>query len=123
MNTKNLLIVDDSATARTLISMTLNKSASFRVLEASDGNEALACLESEPIDLVLTDIQMPNMNGLDLISQIRSSTLSRQLPIIVITTKGEEADRDRGLSLGANAYISKPISGSVLQGLVKELLA
>ena len=123
MNTKNLLIVDDSATARMLISMTVNKNAAFRVLEASDGNEAMACLESEPVDLVLTDIQMPNMNGLELISQIRSRSLSQKLPIIVITTRGEEADRDRSLSLGANAYISKPISGAKLQGLVKELLA
>ena len=123
MTTKNLLIVDDSATARMIISMTLNKSASFRILEASDGNEALACLESEPVDLVLTDIQMPNMNGIELISQIRSKHVSQKLPIVVISTKGEEADRDRGLSLGANAYISKPISAPKLQGLVKELLA
>ena len=121
MTTKNLLVVDDSATTRMLIHLTLKKSESFRILEAADGKEALAYLDSEPVDMVLTDINMPNMNGLELISHIRSN-LNARVPIIVITTKGEERDRDRGLALGANAYLPKPISGSELQSLVKELL-
>lgn len=123
MGTKNLLVVDDSATTRMLITLTLKKGESFRIIEASDGAEALAKLDSEIIDMVLTDINMPKMNGLELITHIRSKHTSQRLPIIVITTQGEETNRDRGLALGANAYILKPISGAKLQSLVKELLA
>ncbi len=122
MCTKNLLVVDDSATTRMLISLTLKKSDAFRIIEASDGTEAVEKLDSEPIDIVLTDINMPKMNGLELITHIRSKPAKQALPIIVITTLGEEADRDRGLELGADAYLLKPISGAKLQSLVKELL-
>lgn len=122
MSTKNLLVVDDSATTRMLISLTLKKSDAIRIIEASDGTEAVKKLDSEPIDIVLTDINMPKMNGLELITHIRSNQAKQALPIIVITTMGEETDRDRGLELGANAYILKPISGAKLQSLVKELL-
>ena len=123
MDTKNLLVVDDSATTRMLICLTLKKGESFNIIEAADGTEAVARLDSESVDMVLTDINMPNMNGLELITHIRENHSNQNIPIIVITTKGEETDRDRGLALGANAYVLKPISGAKLQSLVKELLA
>jgi two-component system chemotaxis response regulator CheY len=122
MNAKNLLVVDDSATTRMLICLTLKKGESFNIIEASDGTEAVARLASEPVDMVLTDINMPNMNGLELITHIRANHANQNIPIIVITTKGEETDRDQGLALGADAYLLKPISGAQLQSLVKELL-
>jgi two-component system chemotaxis response regulator CheY len=122
MNAKNLLVVDDSATTRMLICLTLKKGESLNIIEASDGTEAVARLASEPVDMVLTDINMPNMNGLELITHIRANHANQNIPIIVITTKGEETDRDQGLALGANAYLLKPISGAQLQSLVKELL-
>ncbi len=122
MTTKNLLVVDDSATTRMLVSLTLKKGDDFRIIEASDGNEALAQLDSEHVDLVLTDINMPNMDGLELITRIRSQHQEPKIPIIVITTLGEETRRDEGLALGADAYVLKPISGAKLQSLVKELL-
>jgi CheY-like chemotaxis protein len=122
MSTKNLLVVDDSATTRMLITLTLKKSDAFRIIEASDGTEAVKKLDTESIDIVLTDIHMPKMDGLELITHIRSKQAKQALPIIVITTMGEETDRDKGLELGANAYILKPISGAKLQSLVKELL-
>jgi len=122
MSTKNLLVVDDSATTRMLISLTLKKSGSYRIVEASDGAEAVEKLGSQAVDIVLTDINMPEMTGLELISYIRSSHSSPKLPIIVITTKGEEQSRDQGLALGANAYLSKPISSAKLQLTVKKLL-
>ncbi len=123
MSTKNLLVVDDSATTRMLITLTLKKGDAFNIIEASDGTEAVTRLDSEPIDIVLTDINMPKMDGLELISHIRSRQTKQDLPIIVITTQGEESKRDKGLELGANAYILKPISGAKLQTLVKDLLA
>lgn len=122
MSTKNLLVVDDSATTRMLISLTLKGSENYRIVEASDGTEAVKKLGSQAVDIVLTDINMPKMNGLELISYIRSSHSSPNLPIIVITTRGEEDARDRGLALGADAYLSKPISGPELQETVKKLL-
>lgn len=122
MPTKNLLVVDDSATTRMLISLTLKKEGVYRIVEVSNGREAVDKLSVEPVDCVLTDINMPQMNGLDLISYIRSRHREPKLPIIVITTQGEEEARDRGMAQGANAYLTKPISGPKLVSLVKELL-
>jgi CheY-like chemotaxis protein len=122
MSTRNLLVVDDSATARMLITLTLNKNRSFRILEASDGNEAVIILGSESVDLVLTDVKMPHMDGLELIAHIRSKHSNPDLPIIVITTKGEESDRDKGMKLGANAYLTKPVSGAELTRQVQQIL-
>jgi CheY-like chemotaxis protein len=122
MLTNNLLVVDDSKTTRMLISITLKKNKEYQIVEAADGEEAVAKLDSEPVDIVITDMNMPNMNGLELISYIRSQHCQPDIPIIVISTKGEEVDRDRGLSLGANCYLPKPISGAMLIATVKELL-
>jgi CheY-like chemotaxis protein len=122
MSTKNLLVVDDSATTRMLISLTLKKEGVYRIVEVSNGREAVDKLSVEPVDCVLTDINMPQMNGLDLISYIRSQHRQPKLPIIVITTQGEEEARDKGMAQGANAYLTKPISGPKLVSLVKELL-
>jgi len=122
MSTKNLLVVDDSATTRMLISLTLKKEGVYRIVEVSNGREAVDKLSVESVDCVLTDINMPQMNGLDLISYIRSQYREPKLPIIVITTQGEEEARDKGMAQGANAYLTKPISGPKLVSLVKELL-
>jgi CheY-like chemotaxis protein len=121
MSAKNLLVVDDSATARMLITLTLKKNSGYRITEAGDGTEAVDKLGSESFDLVLTDVKMPKMDGLELIKHIRSKH-SPEVPIIVITTKGEESDRDQGLKLGANAYLSKPVNGIQLMELVKKFL-
>ena len=122
MSTKNLLVVDDSATTRMLISLTLKKSPKYRIVEASNGAEAVEKMSSQDIDIVLTDINMPKMGGLELIAHIRKSKSNQRVPIVVITTEGEEEARDRGLELGADAYLSKPISGAALQDTVKKLL-
>lgn len=123
MATKNLLVVDDSATTRMLISLTLKKEGIYNIVEVTNGREAVDKLSVEPVDCVLTDINMPQMNGLDLISYIRSEHRDPKVPIIVITTQGEEESRDKGLAQGANAYLTKPISGPKLVSLVKELVA
>jgi two-component system, chemotaxis family, chemotaxis protein CheY len=122
MSTKSLLVVDDSATTRMLISLTLKKEGVYRIVEVSNGREAVDKLSVEAVDCVLTDINMPQMNGLDLISYIRSQHREPKLPIIVITTQGEEESRDKGMAQGANAYLTKPISGPKLVSLVRELL-
>lgn len=123
MSTKNLLVVDDSATTRMLISLTLKREGIYKIVEVTNGKEAIDKLGVEAVDCVLTDINMPHMNGLDLISYIRSEHKEPEVPIIVITTQGEEESRDNGLKRGANAYLTKPISGPKLVSLVKELLS
>ena len=123
MSNKNLLVVDDSATTRMLISLTLKKEGRYNITEVSNGKEAVDMLGDGSVDCVLTDINMPHMNGLDLITYIRSKHSEPKVPIIVITTQGEEESRDEGLKKGANAYLTKPISGPKLVSLVKELLA
>jgi len=123
MSNKNLLVVDDSATTRMLISLTLKKEGRYTITEVANGKEAVDKLGDESVDCVLTDINMPHMNGLDLIAYIRAKHSEPAVPIIVITTQGEEESRDAGLAKGANAYLTKPISGPKLVSLVKELLA
>ncbi len=123
MDNKNILVVDDSATMRMLISMTIKKSMPWiSVTEALNGADALSMMQKKDFDMVLTDMQMPEMDGAQLITAIRS-LLNKTLPIIVITTKGEETDRDYGLSLGADGYITKPINGHELKETIVHFLS
>lgn len=107
---KRILIVDDSRTVRQLLKMILSRSLSYRISEAQDGLEALKALQAEPFDLVITDINMPNMDGLSLVQKVRNE-MGLKIPMIIITTMGKEADRDKGLKLGANSYLTKPFQG------------
>lgn len=115
------LVVEDSPTMRQLISFSLKRFKDCRIIEAVDGVDALKKLQTEQVDMVLTDINMPVMDGLKLVSLIRQNPGTRNLPIIIITTEGAQEDRDRGLALGANAYISKPIQSSNLIKVIKGL--
>ncbi len=109
------MIVDDSATMRSLVTSYLTEIGDFNVIEAASGFDALKLLPAGPIDLILTDINMPNINGLELISFIRGNPLYQRIPIIVITTEKGEEDRRRGLTLGANDYIVKPFTAGELR--------
>ena len=121
MDSKTILVVDDSATMRQLLALTLKKLKGCEVVEAINGKEAVDKLSSRPFDLLIADLKMPEMDGLELVSHIRD-VLKLSLPIVIVTTKGEEDDRDRGLKGGANAYLTKPISGTALLQLVERLL-
>ena len=118
----NVLVVDDSSTMRQLLKMMLAKCTPCRISEAADGQEAFEKIEKEQFDLVLTDVNMPRMDGLDLVRKVRGES-SADLPMIIITTKGAEADRDRGLELGATAYITKPVSGNKLADTVNSIFS
>ena len=126
MNVDNarFLIVEDSPTMRQLISFSLKRFRNAKIIEAVDGLDALRKLTGgDKIDLILTDINMPVMDGLKLVSMVRQNAQLKNIPIIIITTSGAEEDRERGLALGANAYISKPIQSSHLIKTISELLA
>jgi len=122
MSGATFLIVEDSPTMRQLLAFSLRRLKECRIIEAVDGVDALKKLTTERVDLVITDINMPMMDGLKLISLIRGNARTRTVPIIIVTTEGAEEDRKRGLALGANAYIAKPIQPSELLKTVASLL-
>jgi two-component system chemotaxis response regulator CheY len=118
------LIVEDSPTMRQMIAFSLKRFHNAQIIEAVDGLDALRKLAGpEKIDLILTDINMPVMDGLKLVSMVRQNASLRDIPIIIISTEGADEDRERGLALGANAYIAKPIQSSHLIRTISELLA
>lgn len=117
-----ILVVDDSATVRQLIDLNLRKLPDVKVVQAVDGVDGLAKLKEHKPAVVLTDINMPNMGGLELLANIRGPLGDSTTPVIVITTKGEKEDAEKGLAAGANAYITKPINGPQLLDAVRPLL-
>ncbi|PYS96780.1 MAG: response regulator [Acidobacteria bacterium] len=122
MSAPTLLVVEDSPTMRQLIAFTLRRLQGCRILEAVDGVDALKKLTTDRVDLVITDINMPMMDGLKLVSLIRGNARTKAMPIVIVTTEGADEDRKRGLALGANAYIPKPIQPSALLKTVTSLL-
>ena len=117
-----VLIVEDSHTMRQLISFALKRIREIRIVEASDGVDGLKKLSTEKFDLILTDINMPVMDGLKLVSLVRNDANYKNIPIVVITTEGAQEDRDRALALGANDYLSKPIQPNRILEVVRTLL-
>lgn len=106
----NVLIVDDSASMRSVIRKTI-KVSGFKVgeyWEAADGQEALAVLSSEWVDLVLTDINMPNMNGLELVAEMNKDQMLRSIPVVMVTTEGSQESIRKSMEMGAKGYIKKP---------------
>lgn len=122
MASLNFLIIEDSPTMRQLIRFALNRIPGAQVVEASDGVDGLKKLSSNEIDLILTDINMPIMDGLKLVNLVRSNESFKAIPIIIITTEGAQEDKERAMALGADAYITKPIQSTALLSKVKELL-
>lgn len=122
-----ILVVDDSPTARLLISEALAESArrrgqAIRVVEAADAFEALRFLPRESFDLILTDVNMPTLSGLELIRMIRARPEQRELPIVAISTEREADDARRATDAGANGYIGKPFEPETLDRLLDRLL-
>ncbi len=116
------LVVDDSQAMRRSIVYALQRIEGLLCLEAQDGAEGLKRLAAEHFDIILTDINMPIMDGLKLVARVRADEAMRRVPIIIITTEGGNEDRQRALALGANAYITKPIQAPQVIAMVKELL-
>ena len=117
------LIVEDSPMMRQLLVFALARIKKLKVTEAEDGVDGLRKLAGGKFDLVITDINMPIMDGLKLVKRIRSDETHKDVPIIIITTEGSTEDRQRAMALGANAYITKPIQAPQVIAKVKELLA
>lgn len=119
----NALVVEDSPPMRKMIVFALSRVRELSVVEADDGVDALRRIASTKFDIIITDINMPILDGLKLVKRLRADEAYRNVPIIIITTEGAEEDRQRALALGANAYITKPIQAPQVIQLVRETLS
>ncbi len=116
---KHVLAVDDSEPMRKLVSLVL-KAAGYDVTTASDGTEALEKFRIHDFDLVVTDMNMPKMHGLDLIRSIRETDM--EVPILALTTESEENIRQRGSQAGANGWVLKPFQATPFVDLVTQVI-
>ncbi len=116
-----VLVVEDERDLTTLMRYNLEKEG-YRVLEARDGEEALMVLNEENPDLVLLDWMLPQVSGIEVCRRIRSRADTRNLPIIMVTARGEEADRIRGLDTGADDYIAKPFTIAELMARIRAVM-
>ncbi len=116
------LVVDDSSGMRKQLCSALRRVVGVETMEASDGADAWRKLCSAAFDIVITDINMPLMDGLKLVALVRAGGPHQRVPVVVITTEGAEADRKRAMSLGATAYLVKPVQANQVVDAVRSLL-
>ncbi len=119
---KSILIVEDSATTRALISAVIDEMGDFNIVEAASGFEALKLLPTQEFNLVITDVNMPDINGLELINFIKNNSRYSHIPLIIVSTEKSEEDQKRGMALGAMAYITKPFKAYELQEVIKQAI-
>ncbi len=118
---KTILSVDDSASMRQMVRLAL-AGAGYQVTEACDGRDALAKAQEGPVQMVLTDLNMPNMDGLALIRELRKLPAYKGVPIVFLTTESDEGKRAEAKAAGATAWIVKPFKQEQLLGVVKKVL-
>lgn len=122
MSTKNILVVDDSKTVRNLVAFIL-KSEGFKVTTAEDGLDGLEKLYSmQSVDLIISDVNMPRMDGFTFIRSVREQDAYTDVPIIILSTEGQEKDIQTGMSFGANLYMVKPAQPEKMVRNIKMLL-
>lgn len=115
---KRILIADDSASMRQLVSFAL-RDAGFEVIESINGRDALSKMDGTKIDLIVTDLNMPEMDGIELIRQVRRKPGYRFIPIIMLTTESQESKKQEGKQAGASGWIVKPFTPEQLVETVK----
>ena len=120
----NVLIVDDSSSMRAVIKKTL-KVSGFNVgqfLMADDGKEALKVLEGEWVDIILTDINMPNMNGIELLTEVKKDEMLKSIPVVMVTTEGSDKVMQESMGLGAQGYVKKPFRPEEIKGILNSIM-
>ncbi len=121
---RRVLIVEDSPTMQSLLVSSLEElEIPLKITQAATGFEALRHLPTASFDLILTDINMPDINGLELVSFVKSNAAYRAIPLVIISTQSSERDRAKGLELGADAYLFKPFEPDDLRQIARDLLA
>ena len=116
------LLVDDSPTIRKMVRASLAAFSDATFTEAASGLQAIEALAVGSVNLVVLDLNMPDMHGLDVLKFVRSHDHYRNLPVVVLTTRGDSTSRDAALAAGASAYLTKPFSPAVLGSTVSEVL-
>jgi two-component system chemotaxis response regulator CheY len=117
---KRVMTVDDSRTMREMVAFTLRE-AGYEVSEAEDGAKALAALRAKPVDVVITDLNMPNMDGVTLIRQLRTEPRYRSVPILMLTTEADATKKAEGKNAGATGWLVKPFDPAKLIDVVKRV--
>ena len=120
---QTILVVDDSPTIRRMVRAALGSIAGVSFVEAGSGLQAIETLAVQPVQAMVLDLNMPDMHGLDVLRFLRAHQQYRELPVMILTTRGDDTSRDTALEAGATAYMTKPFSPQVLVSSVKELLA
>jgi two-component system chemotaxis response regulator CheY len=118
---KRILTVDDSASVRQMVGFTLRK-AGYEVLEAVDGRDALARIAKEQFNMIITDLNMPNVDGIQLIAAVRKLPACAFLPILMLTTESQPEKKDAGRKAGATGWIVKPFNAEHLVAAVQKLV-
>lgn len=118
---RKMLTVDDSPSVRKLVKFTL-KTKGFQVSSAADGLEALDLMKQENFDAIILDINMPRMNGLEFLKQIKTNDQYAAIPVIMLTTEGQDDDKDKAVALGATAYMVKPFKPTQLLTLLEKIV-
>lgn len=118
---KLIMTADDSASVRQMVSFTLKQNG-YDVVEAVDGQDALAKLSGQKVDMLITDLNMPNLDGIGLIKGVRGGTINKFIPIIMLTTESQDAKKGEGKAAGATGWIVKPFKPEQLIAVVKKVL-
>lgn len=119
---KNILIIEDSSTMRSMIATIIEEMGDFVITEAASGFEALKMLPTRSFDLIVTDINMPDINGLEIVNFVKNHPNYKNIPLIIVTTERSEEDRKKGLALGAADYVTKPFKSEDLQKVVRRII-
>jgi CheY-like chemotaxis protein len=119
---KKILVVDDSKTALMMEREILERRTKYQCVTANDGLEAIEKAQQERPDLILMDVVMPRMNGFDACKKMRQQPSTREIPIVLVTTRGEESYMEAGFQSGCNDYITKPVNGTELVALIQSYL-
>ena len=120
MSNKTVMIVDDSGSFRTVVKLALQK-AGYGVVEAIDGRDAVGKLGAQKVNLIVCDVNMPNMDGLSFLKQVKTQAAYKFVPVIMLTTESQEAKKAEGRAAGAKAWITKPFQPSQLVDAVNKL--
>jgi len=118
---KTILMVDDSASLRQVVSIAL-KGAGYDVIEACDGKDALTKLDGRKVHLIISDVNMPNMDGISLVQEVKKLPSYKFTPIIMLTTETEEAKKEAGRAAGAKAWVTKPFKPEQMLDAVSKLI-
>lgn len=121
MSDKNVMVVEDNEKNRKLMRVVL-KAKGYNVIEATTGEEALTILKKQKPDIILMDIQLPGIDGLTLVKQIKADTTTKDIPIIAVTAYAMKGDEQKILDTGCNAYVSKPINTQELPLVIEKYI-